>query len=76
MGHSSVVVTERYAHLRTDLFRDADYSVVSVDLSGAPGQPLRLPEGTKPGTFGYSIGTKGVAPAQKRNKWQQDELRP
>jgi integrase len=33
MGHSSIVVTERYAHLRPDLFRDADYHVLDVDLS-------------------------------------------
>lgn len=58
MGHSSVVVTERYAHLRTDLFRDADYNVVTVDLSGAPGQILPMREGTRAGTFGYSIATK------------------
>lgn len=33
LGHSSVLVTERYAHLRPDMFNDDDYSAVSVNLS-------------------------------------------
>ena len=32
MGHSSVVVTERYAHLKPDLFREEDYELLDVDL--------------------------------------------
>jgi len=34
MGHSSVVVTERYAHLKPELFRAADYELLNVDLAG------------------------------------------
>lgn len=33
MGHSSVVVTERYSHLKPDLFRESVYTTMSVDLS-------------------------------------------
>ncbi len=36
MGHSSIVVTERYAHLRPDLFPDSDYAHLRIDL-GAEG---------------------------------------
>jgi hypothetical protein len=43
LGHSSVVVTERYAHLRTDLFGPSDLSRVAVDLSAATGKILPLP---------------------------------
>ncbi len=32
MGHSSVLVTERYAHLSRDLFSKEDYQAVSLDL--------------------------------------------
>ena len=34
MGHSSVVVTERYAHLKPELFRAAEYELLNVDLAG------------------------------------------
>jgi len=33
MGHSSVTTTERYAHLRADLFRVEDYDRLAVDLA-------------------------------------------
>jgi len=33
MGHSSVVVTERYAHLKPEVFRAADYELLNVDLN-------------------------------------------
>lgn len=38
MGHSTIMVTERYAHLRPDLFTEADLGRVSVDLSAAVGE--------------------------------------
>jgi hypothetical protein len=43
LGHSSVVVTKRYAHLRTDRFGQADLARVAVDLSAATGKILSLP---------------------------------
>jgi hypothetical protein len=33
LGHSSVDVTERYAHLAPDLFSAADYDAVTVDFT-------------------------------------------
>ncbi len=60
LGHSSVVVTERYAHLRTDLFGQAELSRVAVDLSVATGKILSLPAVTHPageagkGAAGYA----------------------
>ena len=33
LGHSSVKVTERYAHLLPDMYCQADYEVIKVDLS-------------------------------------------
>jgi integrase len=42
MGHSSVVVTERYAHLRGDVFTAADLGRVAVDFSAPMGKILPL----------------------------------
>lgn len=36
MGYNSVVVTERYAHLRTDLFRAEDYELLKAPGAGGP----------------------------------------
>jgi len=35
MGHCSVVMTERYAHLRPDLFTPQDLGTITLDM--APG---------------------------------------
>ena len=40
LGHSSVVVTERYAPVSTDLFGQADLTRVVVDLSAPTGKIL------------------------------------
>jgi integrase len=32
LGHSSVAVTERYAHLRGDIFTEQDYQLLTVEL--------------------------------------------
>ncbi len=42
MGRSSSVVTQRYAHLRPELFRDSDYQVIDIDLHGG-GEVIALP---------------------------------
>ncbi len=34
MGHYSVVVTERYAHLRADLFTATDLATLKVNMRG------------------------------------------
>ena len=36
LGHSTVLVTERYAHLKPDLFEDADLVRADVPLGTAP----------------------------------------
>lgn len=43
LGHSSVTVTERYAHLSPEMFTEADFAAVAVDLS----QPQVLPLGVR-----------------------------
>jgi hypothetical protein len=57
MGHASVTTTERYSHLRTDLFRESDFDLVAVDLSpeGAAVVPIR--QATENGTIGYAVVT-------------------
>ena len=58
MGHSTVMVTERYAHLLPDMFGAADRARVAVDLSTPTGKilPLAAPAETqaesKIGAFG------------------------
>jgi integrase len=48
LGHYSVVMTERYSHLRTDLFTKSDLATIAVDLS--PGNP-------KAGAIGHQTAT-------------------
>ena len=43
LGHSTVLVTERYAHLRVDLFGSAELNRLKVDLRPAGGKVLALP---------------------------------
>jgi integrase len=38
MGHSTVVVTERYSHLKVDLFADRDLGMLGVDLQAPAGE--------------------------------------
>lgn len=42
LGHSSVTVTERYAHLRADLFRPEDLLKLSVGMSREGGAVVDL----------------------------------
>ncbi len=42
MGHRSVTVTERYAHVRADTFTAADLGRVAVDFSAPVGKILPL----------------------------------
>jgi integrase len=42
MGHSSVTTTERYSHLKPDLFRESAYDTVKVDLSRPAGAVVPL----------------------------------
>jgi integrase len=42
MGHSSVTTTERYTHLRTDLFRVEDYDRLVVDLRAGDAEVVAI----------------------------------
>jgi hypothetical protein len=42
LGHSSVTVTERYAHLRPDLFRPEDLLQLSIGLSREGGAVIDM----------------------------------
>ncbi|MEI7706535.1 MAG: site-specific integrase [Deltaproteobacteria bacterium] len=43
LGHSTIALTERYAHLRPDLFAEAAYSALSVNLVGPPAEVRQIP---------------------------------
>jgi len=49
LGHYSVTMTERYAHLRPDLFPVEDLATIAIDLR--PGK-------AKPGTVGHQMATR------------------
>jgi hypothetical protein len=42
LGHASVTTSQRYAHLRPELFRPADLPALTVDLSRAGGDVIDL----------------------------------
>ena len=42
LGHTSIVVTERYAHLRPNMFSQEDLGRVSIDLSEPEGEVVKL----------------------------------
>ena len=48
LGHYSVVVTERYAHLRPDLFSPADLATITLDLA-PPGVEVVALDPARPG---------------------------
>lgn len=43
LGHYSVIVTERYAHLRLDLFTAKDLATIPLGLRSAPAPVVPLP---------------------------------
>jgi hypothetical protein len=52
------VVTDRYAHLRPDLYRDEDYRVLSVDLNTGCGKVLPMKPQSAKSTIGYAVATQ------------------
>jgi len=42
MGHSSVTTTERYAHLKPDLYRETVYATMAIDLSAPAGNLVAI----------------------------------
>jgi integrase len=59
MGHSTVLVTERYAHLRGDVFTPADLGRVAVDFSAQAGKVLPMVR-PGPGEDGHAVATGKV----------------
>jgi hypothetical protein len=51
LGHSTVQVIERYAHLKTDLFSRANLAAMTIDLT---------PRDGRTGTVGYLGATQEV----------------
>jgi integrase len=67
MGHSSVIVTERYAHLRPDLFRSRDFDMLDVDLMAEVGEVVPLTrEAAETGAIGYAVVTGGPSASEER----------
>lgn len=56
LGHSTVQITERYAHLKTDLFGARDLGTIALDLRAGS---------TDTGTVGYAVARP---PRQKRRR--------
>jgi hypothetical protein len=54
MGHASVTTTERYSHLRPDLFTEATFAAMDVDLSKPAAVVLSLRE--VPAPLGQRMG--------------------
>lgn len=42
LGHYSVVMTERYVHLRPDLFADRDLAAIPLDLGVGKAEPATI----------------------------------
>lgn len=55
MGHASITTTERYSHLRADLFRQTDYEVMPADLSTPKGNVVSLRDVAGPN--GHTMAT-------------------
>jgi hypothetical protein len=45
LGHYSVVITERYAHLKPELFTPKDLGTIALDLAPSMAEPLPLGHG-------------------------------
>jgi hypothetical protein len=57
LGHYSVIVTERYAHLRPDLFPAADLGLIALELK--PRVALSsIDQRAKNGAIGHSLATR------------------
>jgi integrase len=63
LGHYSVIMTERYAHLRPDLFTARDLATIEVDLSA--GEPDSLPFRPE---IGHRMGTSPLTPTRNQLK--------
>jgi hypothetical protein len=59
LGHADITTTQRYAHLRVDLFREADLRAVAVDLSRPAGRVVELAPRSGVSPVGCGLGAEG-----------------
>lgn len=65
LGHGSVQVTERYGHLRRDLFRPSDLLTMSVPMTRAGGEVVELASArAERGAAGHAVATEPVDDGQ------------
>src|SRR5439155_17710763 len=68
LGHYSVVMTERYAHLRPELFTQADLATIAIDLR---------PGSAKVGELGHRMATDPTNPTTNHaEKEENGQSRP
>jgi hypothetical protein len=61
MGHSSTLVTQRYAHLRPELFTARDFGHMDVDLGAGDRVVSLAVSGEDRGAAGHTVGTVALA---------------
>jgi len=67
LGHSSVMVTERYAHLSPSHFGPRDLAAISVDLTSPAGTVVDLaPRRADAGTIGHAVATDADPAADRK----------
>ena len=71
LGHYSVVMTERYAHLRPDLFPASDLATIRVDLSA--GSALLGPTKAQNGPQGSKATPQRLG---RKEKWSEPPCKP
>jgi integrase len=78
LGHSSVVITERYAHLRPDLFSESELASIGVDL--LKGGDVRSVGAGRMGAnsehFGQSLGSEASGGVTKHSITLIEKQRP
>jgi integrase len=68
LGHSTVKVTERYGHLRADLFRPGDLLTLSVDLTRPTGAVIDLASHRDDRDRGPASNAVATRPEGRRRK--------
>jgi len=71
LGHYSVVMTERYAHLRPELFTQPDLATIAIDVR---------PSGAKVAEVGHRMATNPANPTAnlqgRKEKWSEPPCKP
>jgi len=64
LGHSSVAVTQHYAHMKVDLFAESAFAAMDVDLSAPAGTVVALPPARGKNESRIATTRQDAAPAQ------------